>query len=141
MIGLDVPAPGSSVFQSMFFVDDHSIGRFLSVPVASPLGPRNCSQSVAYAEEENKTSERIVTTGETRRMVCPLKCWIVVSVACLDGGLEGGNIACSSILNISQNLAGAQSNGLLVAVRVGVRFTDQSGAIVFCVTAAMYQTA
>src|ERR1051325_7253596 len=44
-IGLEDPAPGSSVFQAMLSFADQVVGRFFSVEMPSPPGPRNCSQS------------------------------------------------------------------------------------------------
>ena len=51
-IALDVPAPGSSVFQTMLEVPDHVTGVPLSALVAVPPGPRNCGQSAAVARVE-----------------------------------------------------------------------------------------
>src|SRR6266478_3997606 len=46
-IGEEWPSPGIGVFQRMFFVGLHSSGRFFSVEMPLPEGPRHCGQSAA----------------------------------------------------------------------------------------------
>src|SRR4051812_22216256 len=47
VMGLEVPRPGSLVFQTMFSFSDHLVGGPLSGLTALPSGPRNWAQSPA----------------------------------------------------------------------------------------------
>src|SRR5688572_23601407 len=48
-MGLEAPAPGSSVFQARFELAFHVTGNFERLSIPIPPGPRNCSQSSARA--------------------------------------------------------------------------------------------
>src|SRR5688500_17985967 len=69
MMGVEAPAPGSSVFQAMFSVALHFVGRSLSGLVPRPEGPRNCGQSAPEGlttetqrhREEKKAKARFIS--------------------------------------------------------------------------------
>src|SRR5437016_1126692 len=65
--GLEVPGPGSGVFQTMFFSEDHWAGKPVSELVPSPFGPRNSLQSAPRAEQTPKTKSK--TTGRRWRCI------------------------------------------------------------------------
>src|SRR5688572_6617760 len=46
-MGEDQPLPGIAVFQPTFFSALHSMGTFEATETPSPVGPRNCGQSLA----------------------------------------------------------------------------------------------
>src|SRR5579872_7057966 len=71
VMGLDVPGPGSLVFQTMFFVDDHSTGRPVSSLMPCPSGPRKRDQSAPVAEQIPKTRSNRHAKWREARMINP----------------------------------------------------------------------
>src|SRR5947209_17402326 len=47
--GDECPRPATGVFHLIFFVAVHSVGKFFSVEIPMPPGPRHCGQFVVAA--------------------------------------------------------------------------------------------
>jgi hypothetical protein len=61
-MGEEWPLPGMEVFQRMFSVLPHLSGRFFSVEIPSPLGPRQAGHSSANKKldkEKNAVKKRM----------------------------------------------------------------------------------
>src|ERR1041385_8844689 len=65
-IGEDRPRPGMGVFQAMFLVLLHSVGRFLSGATPVLCGPRHCGQLTvtlgSMAKRATGTSNRVTAS-------------------------------------------------------------------------------
>src|SRR5690349_23607100 len=72
-IGDECPRPAIGVFHFMFFVGVHSAGRFFSVEMPEPSGPRHCGQLAAVAApvtEINTTTATKAFTLTILLLVC-----------------------------------------------------------------------
>src|SRR2546423_12016750 len=63
-IGLELPAPGSATFQSMFLSGPNVSGIFLSSDVPDPFGPRKRSQTAVF--DVGVAPARTLTERRTR---------------------------------------------------------------------------
>ena len=73
-MGLDVPGPGSAVFQTTFFLADQVIGSDFSAETPCPPGPRNCIQDSAAGNDRRRQHETTAQKAYQTRIVDILNC-------------------------------------------------------------------
>ena len=59
-MGVDAPAPGRDVFQAMFLLRSHSVGKVFELLVPIRVGPRNSGQSELSSKMEADGCEVLV---------------------------------------------------------------------------------
>src|SRR5262245_22083083 len=70
-MGLDDPGPGSSVFQARFLPSPQETGRFLSLDIPRPPGPRKPSQSSPRASMALVDTQPAIKKRSVNRFMIP----------------------------------------------------------------------